>query len=142
MSTPIPYEQFLDRVIDDGIAEMEGADELYADKPDQRAGGIAGFRACRGLTPKGLLALLEEAAGRSHAARMADERDGYWRVRYFEIEVEWVINCVASLYWLSGREFPSASALWPTARGTRKAHDVLTQLVGDGAFVSPVGGDE
>ena len=141
MSFPVPYEQFLDRVIDDGVAEMEKSDELYADRPEQRAGGIAGFRACRGLPPKALLDLHDKASEQCHAARMADERDGYWHLRYFELEVEWVLNCVASLYWMFNREFPRQSPLWPTARGSMKAHDVLEQLVSGGAIVPPTEGE-
>lgn len=141
MSFPVPYEQFLDAVIDGGIAEMEKADDLYADKEEQRAGGIAGFRACRGLTPKALLALLDEASERCHRMRLEDVRDDYWYHRYFEIEVEWVVNCVAGLHWMFNRDFPRESPLWPTARGTMRAHKVLEELVGGGAFIPPARGD-
>lgn len=141
MSFPVPYEQFLDAIIDGGIAEMEKADEFYADRPDQRAGGIAGFRACRGLPPKALLSLLDDVSERCHVSRLADERDGYWNLRYFEVEVEWVVNCVASLYWMFNRDFPRQSPLWPTARGTMRAHQVLEQLVGGGAIIPPTKGE-
>lgn len=140
MSFPVPYEQFLDEIIDGGIAEMEKADELYAKREDQRAGGIAGFRACRGMTPKGLLDLLDWASERAHQA-MLNREDDYWHLRYFEIEVEWVVNCVASLYWMFNREFPRQSPLWPTARGTMRAHRALEKLVGDGSIVPPTKGE-
>jgi hypothetical protein len=72
---------------------------------------------------------------------MSDDRDDYWYHRYFETEVEWVVNCVAGLYWMFNREFPRQSPLWPTGRGTARAHDVLTKLVGGGFIIPPTKGE-
>jgi hypothetical protein len=116
------YEQFLARIIDDGIVAAR-ADYTSPDDADRLRGSLAGFEACRGLSPEQLGWLLGIAAAETterHRAQAAD----YWYWRCREAEIEWVCNCVSAVLMNEGSQ---AIAAWlPTARGVMKAHEVLS----------------
>lgn len=127
------YEQFLNRILDDGIAEVK---ECYKEDKDfnhaKREGAIAGFHACRGLSPIQLIALWETSHQLATAAMMnANELDNerndalpeHWRRRYFELQVEWVCNVVSVAQVQHGRG-PLLGWL-PTARGAIKYADIV-----------------
>ena len=115
-------DEFMTRVIDEGI---QGARVSYAKKPAWLKGSVAGFEACRGKRPVELKVLLDEAhkathdafadVGRSHGS------DDYWEVRHYELQVEWVCNCVSAV--LMNQGLPVIVP--PTARGVMRAAEVL-----------------
>ncbi|TAL46453.1 MAG: hypothetical protein EPN91_00235 [Salinibacterium sp.] len=93
------YLELLNRICDDGIAEVTVA---YADPKDhhKRDGAIDGFTACRGRPIDELLALWTDAHAR--IARLRDNGDTreetmktYWRERYRELQIEWVLNVLS-----------------------------------------------
>lgn len=113
------YEQFLTRVIDDGIAAAK-ADYIRPDQKEKLEGAIAGFEACRGKSPEKLCQLLT-AAGRKTWNAYALQAKDYWRVRCFELEVAWVANVVSAMLWNQGAEV----IIPPTAHGVLKAAAIL-----------------
>ena len=124
------YEDFLTKVIDDGIAE---ARKSYA-KPEQAhklEGSIAGFQACRGKSPSAIRALLEKANEEAWvemdvAVDEGAKDDGpalerYWCLRCKALEIEWVANVVSA-----GLSTVNQPGIVPvTARGYMKAADIL-----------------
>lgn len=89
------YEKFLDEVIKTGIE----AAKVHYTKPDQQMqldGSLAGFEACRNKTPTELKHLLIASAAKTRGAYTRQAPD-YWKLRCFELEVEWVCNVVSAL---------------------------------------------
>jgi hypothetical protein len=127
MMNPMTYDQLLDRIISDGIAEVRVA---YAAPEDhhKRDGAISGFEACRGKTPPELVALwtaAEEEARQLRAAcqkgrDLGDRRDSqdYWRSRYRALQIEFVCNVVS--VGLANNGQPPLLAHQPTLRGVLK----------------------
>jgi hypothetical protein len=115
----VQHQEFLTRIIDDGIA---AAREDYADSPAKLEGAVAGFEACRNLSPLELISVLEFGALETQKA-FREESPDYWRIRCFELEVEWVCNCVSAA--LVNNDTPSLRHDFPTARAMRKAASVL-----------------
>jgi hypothetical protein len=109
------YEQFLARVINDGI---EGAKEDYQDH--KLEGAIAGFEACRSKTPAELAALLGEASQQVQELFGGDLKD-YWRAVCYRGEVEWVCNCVSAMLANDGH----SPIVIPTARGVLNTARIL-----------------
>ena len=125
MSAGITYEEFLRRVIEEGMA---AARESYAADQNKLNAAIAGFWACRGKTPMALLQLLGEAQQATARARRHiltpsafQDLGQYWRIRCYEAEVEWVCNCVSAM--LVNQKLPPI--IPPTVRGMRKAASIL-----------------
>ena len=114
------YEAFLERIINSGI---EAAKRDYANSPLKLKGAIAGFEACRGLQPEELLSLLNAGRLCTKAAYRTGAKD-YWRTRCFEVEVEWVCNCVSAELVNSGKE-PIVTV---TARGMIMAANALAEI--------------
>jgi hypothetical protein len=125
------YDQLLDRVISDGIAEVR---EEYADPKvhHKRDGAIEGFETCRGKTPSDLVALWFAAEQRAeqllrerHETDIAltDNSDGdahdYWRQRYKAMQIEWVLNVLSV-----GLSRPLLAHL-PTYRGAMKYAEIV-----------------
>lgn len=115
------YDDFLTRIIDDGI-EAAKADYTKPEQATHLKGAVAGFEACRGKPPAGLVILLGEAHKRTMEAYGEDVLD-YWERRCFELEVEWVTNCVSAL--LVNQGGLPLTSYHPTARGVMKAAEVL-----------------
>jgi hypothetical protein len=117
------YEQLLDRIISDGIAEVR---EAYADPKDhhKRDGAIEGFEACRGKTPIEIAALWVETERQSHTyLREASDTEGYWRQRYKALQLEWACN-VISVGLVQQGSGPLLGWL-PTARGALKFAEIV-----------------
>ena len=117
------YDQLLNRVIADGIAEVR---EAYADSKEhhKRDGAIEGFEACRGKTPSELVVLwtkAEQSARQSPFGVGASSNGAtdYWRERYKSLQVEFVLNVVSV-----GLATPLLSHL-PTTRGVRKYAEIV-----------------
>jgi hypothetical protein len=88
------YSKFLEEVINVGIASAK--EDYKNDKPDHLEGSIAGFEACRGKNPNELIEVWKEAAEYMSKAFNA-RADNYWYFRCYQLEVEWVMNCVSCL---------------------------------------------
>lgn len=110
------YEQFLNRVVDEG----REAARLDYKSGDKLAGSQAGFDACRGKSVADLAALLDTANRATTDARRREAAD-YWWFRCYELEVEWVCNCVSAM--LHNQKLPTIVP--PTCRGMMKAAEVI-----------------
>ena len=115
----MPFNDFLNAVIDDGIEEVRIA---YAGpgRELKRDGAIAGFEACRGKARGEIAAVLRAAAEDASAAR-EQRRADYWFWRLRHAQVEWVLNVVNAADHAHGNPLDFA----PTARGMAKAVDIL-----------------
>lgn len=113
------YAEALERIINDGIAAAK-ADYTKTSQEDHLAGSIAGFESCRDKSPAELWHTLDSAKKRSHCAMM-EQAENYWWIRCFELEVEWVCNCVSAI--LRNQGLPEI--ICPTARGTMKAAEII-----------------
>jgi len=114
------HDEFVTRLVDDGIASASRDPRLVA-KPRRLAGAVAGFEACRGKSPEDLLVLLGDARRDADAHRGAKDSESYWAARYYEVQVEWVCNCVSAV--LLNQGLPPIVP--PTARGLMRAAEVL-----------------
>jgi hypothetical protein len=112
------HADFLTRIIDDGIA---AATADYKEGPKLR-GAIKGFEACRGKTAKELVTVWSEASGKLRHYMGANQLDDYWFWNCYQLEVEWVLNC------LSAASGESLLGHLPTTRGYLKAAEVLGVL--------------
>lgn len=113
------YQEFLTRVIDDGI---EAAKRDYGEG-EKLEGSVKGFESCRGKNPPEILDLLVAARKACHDAYRNNVAEGYWGLRCCEAEIEWVANCVSAMLVNQGVE-PLTSTL-PTARGVMKAAQII-----------------
>jgi hypothetical protein len=126
-SAPVTsYAALLDRVIDDGLAEVR---EAYADPEShhKRDGAIEGFEACRGKAPGELAALWteaeREAAQIMREGRVSGDATGYWRQRLKTAQIEWVCN-VVSVGLVTVGQAPLLGHL-PTERGAVKYASIV-----------------
>lgn len=95
------FEYFLNQVIDRGIA---AASEDYKDHAsDKFLGSVAGFEVCRGKSPLDLLEVYAESQEYASQA-MFQRASNYWYFRCYQLEVEWVLNCVSCLLVNEGGE--------------------------------------
>lgn len=111
------YDEFLTRVIDEGIA---AARTDYASSPHKLKGAVAGFEACRGKDTVALAQLIIEAGKMTQDALLAHVPN-YWEIRCFEAEVEWVCNCVSAM--LLNEGLPTIVP--PTSRGVMRAAEII-----------------
>lgn len=116
------YEQLIDRIITDGIQEVQ---TLYAAPEDhpKRDGAIAGFEACRGKTAPELVTLWAEAERETRQIRIACQESrrtiqDYWQSRYKVLQIEFVCN-VVSVGLTNNGQAPLLTHQ-PTARGALK----------------------
>lgn len=136
------YDQLLERVIADGLAEVHIA---YADPKEhhKRDGAIEGFEACRGKTPSELLELWAEAerqgqqifrnrSGTEDASEL-NARD-YWRQRYKALQIEWVCNVIS--VGLTQAGMPPLLGHLPTARGAMKYAEIVGVRGGEDVVLS------
>jgi hypothetical protein len=124
------YEQLLDRIISDGIAEVRDA---YAEPKNhhKRDGAIEGFEACRGKTPPDLVTLWIAAEQEGHRLIRSQHNEDaqetdikiYWRQRYKTLQIEWVCNVVSVGLTQAGLS-PLLGHL-PTARGAMKYAEIV-----------------
>ena len=117
------YEDLLNRIITDGIAEVH---EAYADPKDhhKRDGAIEGFEASRGKTPAELVSLwtaAEEDCSLARSEKMSEQ--DYWRCRYKALQVEFVCN-VVSVGIMNSGGVPLLGHL-PTYRGAMKYAEIV-----------------
>ncbi len=115
------YNEFLTRIIDEGIA---AATADYTDPKDKESldGSIAGFEACRNLLPEQLVEAWQTATTDVNVA-FREQKINYWYYRCFQAEVEWVCNVVSAMLVNEGQK-PLLSWL-PTANGMMKAASIL-----------------
>lgn len=116
-------DNFITKVVDIGIA---AARVDYAKHPIKLRGAIAGFEACRNLDLESLALLLKSTRTATLAAR--DVPDTYWWFRCYELEVEWVCNCVSATLVQSGKE----PIIPPTHRGMLLAMKIFQEASENG----------
>lgn len=114
-------EEFKERIIDDGIAEVT---ECYADNDVKREGAIEGFEIARSLDTreafeKVIRHRLHREAGMRHAGPDRNELDRYWRSRWATLQLEWVLDCLKVAAWAQPGEMLSG-------RAARKTVEVLS----------------
>ena len=121
------YDEFLKRVVDEGIEAARSDYTKPEDKP-RLEGSIEGFEACRNKNPMELTVVLSDVRKATQQAyRDSGEGkisgDEYWKIRCREAEAEWVCNCVSAL--LANAGMPPIDSLMPTARGVMKAASIV-----------------
>lgn len=115
------YDQFLNQIIEDGIAAAK-RDYTRNDQKDKLQGSIDGFNACRNCLPSDLLGLLKTASKYTDDAHWA-RHNNYWYFRCYQGEIEWVINVVSAAC-VNENLFPIIPG-YPTYSGMRKAAEIL-----------------
>ena len=119
------YQQFLERVVNDGI-EAVRKDYSRPEQEPKLRGSIQGFEDCRGKSPIEIGELIKQASRRTFEASIRVHEDEisdgeYWVVRCRELEIEWVANVVSAM--LMNQGLPVIIA--PTARGAMKAAEIV-----------------
>lgn len=119
------YEDFLDRVIREGITAAK-KDYNTPSQKSKLQGSVEGFRVCIGKQPEQIARILKSAQQKTHEAHRRFHLseislDSYWRKRCFEIEIEWVANVVSAALINAGQR----PIITPTARGALKAAEIL-----------------
>lgn len=114
------HNEFIERIIDDGIVAAT-RDYNRPDQRDKLLGSVAGFSACREKSVAELNELLQASKTAAEDARRRDDKEQYWWFRCYELEVEWVCNCVSAI--LQNQGLPTI--ITPTARGYMKAAEVV-----------------
>ena len=114
------YEQFIQEVVKKGIKAVK-RDYKLPEKKALREGSIAGFKACLGKKPLQLLDLLKDAREKTEKTVFENIKnlDKQVEARGFELEVEWVCNCVSCLLYNEGKPTivpPTASAFIFTSK--------------------------
>lgn len=111
------FDEFLFFIIEDGI---EAARHDYARDVMKRNGAIAGFEACRSLSPAELAALLLKAHDKTREKYLQQAQD-YWFWRCREAEIEWVCNVVSAVFYHQGLPV----IVPPTLNAVIKAAEIL-----------------
>lgn len=111
-------QDFIERVIKDGIEAAKKNYPLPHHK-DKREGSVAGFNACLDKDPVELYELLQAARTATHDARV--RKDRYWWYRCYELEVEWVCNCVSAVLYNERKPV----LMNPSGRALTKAVEIL-----------------
>jgi hypothetical protein len=115
----VNYDEFLMRVIDDGLVAARNS---YQHRPEKLEGAIAGFEACRGKSPQELQELLQKAFKDTAQARVDGlEINLYWKMRCYEAEIEWVCNVVSAILQNEGKP----TIVHVTARAVIKAAEIV-----------------
>lgn len=120
------YIEFLTQVIERGIKSCS-ADPIINKHPKRLEGSIEGFNACRDKTPEELAALLAETRRKGHNARLdsegkrEDDLEDYWKARHYELQVEWVCNCVSAMLMNEGK----GVIIPPTARAMINISEII-----------------
>lgn len=126
------YDEFLTRVIDEGIAAAR-ADYTKPEDKARLEGSVEGFEACRGKHPIDLQKLMwdarqktQTAFHRVHETEITDEN--YWSIRCREAEIEWTCNVVSAM--LMNEKMAPLDPLMPTARAVMKCAEIVGVLEG------------
>lgn len=113
------YENFISRVVDNGVST---AHKDYENNPEKREGAVAGFEACRGKTPGEIKILLDmsnvaiqQAYKEMNKKNLPEGR--YWRLWAYYTEIQWVANVVSAEQQAKGQE----PMVPPTATGIMAA---------------------
>lgn len=93
------YEQLIDRIITDGIQEVQTIYAAPEDHP-KRDGALAGFEACRGKTAPELVTLWADTERETRQIRAAYQEgkhtiQDYWRSCYKMLQIEFICNVVS-----------------------------------------------
>jgi hypothetical protein len=116
------YNEFLNEVIEGGIA---GATADYT-KPEDKSrleGAIAGFNACRDKRPNELIEIYNEAGEYMKGCYGNGEVEKYWWFRCYQLEVEWVMNCVSCLLYNEGQ--PPLLSWLPTCNAMQRVAAIV-----------------
>ena len=119
----VTYEDFLTRVIDDGIA---AARQSYGgtDQKHKLEGAVAGFESCRRKKPRELAQHYYRAEDAKKWAIVGNTNaKRYWRLACYYAEVEWVCNVVSALCYAGGKR--ELAIIATTARGVAKMQQVF-----------------
>lgn len=112
-------EEAVEQIITDGIG---AAKKDYKDKPAMLKGSVNGFNACKGKNIIGLTALINTAREKtSEAFRDQIDKDAYWEICCFELEVEWVCNVASAILMNNGLPV----IIEPTCRGVMRAAEIV-----------------
>lgn len=112
------YEDFLNKIIDDGIEECKIA---YADQTYKLRGCLEGFNACRGKNDVELSELLTAASEQVGKAYGKGNPGPYWQTRMKLAQIEFVCNVVSAVL-MNNQKKPIIA---PTAIGMQKAASIL-----------------
>jgi hypothetical protein len=120
---PMSHNDLLNAIIDDGLEEVRQTyTNLVYRQRLKRQGAIEGFESCRGKTEEELLQLLQRVKQDTIQAVQLTAPD-YWRVRYIELQVEWVLMVLSAARYGQGLSpIPSIPVM---GRALRKAADIL-----------------
>jgi len=113
------YAEFLDKVIDAGIA----AARVDYGRPGQEhklRGAVAGFESCRGKAPAEIRKLLAQANARVQKL-VGEANEKYWEAVCHRAEVEWVASVLSSALAKTGQP----TIVTPTARSSLCAATIL-----------------
>ena len=111
---------FLREVIDRGISAAVD-DYCRPEQKQKREGSIAGFQACRDKTPDELRDLLGACKIATRDAIDRGDKATYWWYRCYELEVDWVCNCVSVALMRSGQPV----IVQPTCRAVMQAAKIV-----------------
>ena len=114
------YKDFVNKLIEDGIVECTAK---YDDQPNKLRGCVAGFKACRGLSPVELSSLLKRTVGERIYASTQSDPDKYWETRMKEAQIEFVCNAVSAALLSMGPEHELI--VHPTFGGLQAASRIL-----------------
>jgi hypothetical protein len=120
---PMSHNDLLNAIIDDGLEDVRQTytNPVYRQRLKQQ-GAIEGFESCRGKTEEELLQLLQRVKQDTIQAVQPTAPD-YWRVRYIELQVEWVLKVLSAARYGQGLSpIPSIPVM---GRALRKAADIL-----------------
>jgi len=115
-------KEALDQIINRGI---EAVKRDYKENTDKYNGSIAGFEECRNKSPQELKTLLDKCREDTHKIQVTYAThniiEGYWFVRCFELEVEWVCNVLSAILMNNGMPI----IITPTCRGVMMAAEIV-----------------
>lgn len=116
------YEEFLARVIDEGI-DAAKRDYTKPDQKDNLEGSLAGFEACIGKLPNELIEIWAEVEPYAVNALGKNDSDAYWFYRCYKAEVEWVMNVVSAMLHVHGQ--PPLLSWLPTCNAMSKYASIV-----------------
>lgn len=116
------YEEFLARVIDEGINAAK-ADYKTLGQKNKLEGSLAGFEACIGKLPDELKGIWTEANEYVSVAWVDGDSEKYWWFRCYQGEIEWVMNVVSAMLHVMGQ--PPLLSWLPTCNAMSKYASIV-----------------